>query len=150
MISDTLAHATILTNLATAVGERLRGTQCRSFSNVRIETGCGRRYPDGVITCGQIINLDTTAANPVIVFEITSRITGSEDRITKSLEYAAIPSIRRFVLIDQEVIGAVMFARNGGEWRGQVIADNDTLSLPEISLAFPLSDLYVGLNLSES
>ncbi|MCQ8242486.1 Uma2 family endonuclease [Rhizosaccharibacter radicis] len=149
MTGGTAAHATIQTNLAIAVGSRLRGKPCRFFgSDLKVLTARTSRYPDGAVTCAVPANDGTSVPEPVVIFEVLSRSTASTDHITKNQEYASIPSVQRYVMLEQERIGATVFARAGGDWVGHVLAEDATLLMPEIGIELPLTELYEGLEFS--
>ena len=153
MTGGTLAHASIQANLAISVGGRLRGTPCRFLgSDIKVLTTATTRsrYPDGLVTCTQGSNDSTIAPEPVVIFEVLSRSTASTDHITKNREYAALPSVQRYVMLEQERIGATVFARSGDDWIGHVLADDAILSMPEIAIEVPLAELYEGLDFSSS
>jgi Uma2 family endonuclease len=100
------------------------------------------------VTCTRGSNNSTIAPDPVVIFEVLSRSTASTDRITKNQEYKALPSVQRYVMLEQERIGATVFAWVGDDWLGRVLADDAVLSLPEIGIDLPLAELYEGLDLS--
>ena len=149
MTGGTRAHASIQRNLAIAVGGRLRGTRCEFFGNdLKIITATTSRYPDGLVTCSRAPNDSTAASDPVVIFEVLSRSTASTDHITKNKEYADLPSVRRYVMLEQERVGATVFSRSGSDWIGHVLADDALLAMPEIGIELPLAELYEGLDFS--
>ena len=151
MTGATAAHARIQRNLAIAIGSRLRGTPCEFLgSDIRVVTATTSRYPDGIVTCTRPANDSTIAPEPVVIFEVLSRSTASTDHITKNREYASLSSVRRYVMLEQERIGATMFFRSGSEWIGHVLAGGATLAMPEIGIDLPLAELYEGLDLSNT
>lgn len=151
MTGGTLAHATIQSNLAISIGSRLRGTPCRFLgSDIKVVTATSSRYPDGVVSCTRGSNNSTVVPDPVVIFEVLSRSTASTDHITKNREYAAIPSVQRYVMLEQERIGATVFTRTGDDWVGRILADDAILAMPEIGIEFPLTELYDGLDFSNS
>ena len=151
MTGGTLAHATIQSNLAISVGSRLRGTPCRFLGNdIKVLTATTARYPDGLVTCTRGSNDSTVAPDPVVIFEVLSRSTASIDHITKNREYEALPSVRRYVMLEQERIGATVFARVGEDWVGHLLAGDVMVALPEIGIEVPLAELYDGLDFATS
>lgn len=146
MVGVTLAHATIQTNLTVALGTRLRGKPCRFLGpELKVQADCSIRYPDGFVTCTPGKLSDKVVHDPVVVFEILSDSTARTDRIVKNREYRATPSIRRYVLLEQSYIGATVFSREGDDWVGRTLGEEDLLTLPELSIELPLAELYEGL-----
>ncbi len=146
MTGGTAAHAAIQGNLAAALVPRLRRGQCRFIGNdLKIEVNGRIRYPDGFITCAPLAPRDTVAKEPVVVFEVMSVSTARTDRITKLREYQATPSIGRYVLLEQDFIGATVIARSGADWTIRTLTEGDTLHLPEAGTEVPLDELYEGI-----
>ncbi|UFN49142.1 Uma2 family endonuclease [Roseomonas sp. OT10] len=149
MTGGTAAHARIQRNLSTALDTRLRGSPCEFLgSDIKVLTARTCRYPDGMVTCTRAGDSDTAAPAPVILFEVLSRSTADDDFGAKNIEYMNLPSVRRYVLIDQKHVHATVFSRIDGQWQGRVLTDGDTLDLPEVGVELPLRELYRGLDLT--
>jgi Uma2 family endonuclease len=149
MTGGTIAHDRITFNLQRSLDTRLAGSQCRSFGpNVKILAAGRARYPDAFVTCLPIDPTATVADAPIVVFEVISDDTARTDRIEKLREYQATPSIQRYVILEQRSIGAMMFFRKGEDWVVSALTEADTLDLPEIDIAIPISELYTGLQLA--
>ena len=149
MAGGTRNHATLQRNLAISVGGRLRGKPCDYFGNdLKVETGPGYRYPDGIVVCTPGPGASTWVSDPVVLFEVLSPSTAGADQITKNQEYAAIPSVKRYVLLAQDRLGATVFERVGEDWVGHVITGDATLRLPEIGIELPLAELYDGVEIA--
>ena len=147
MVGGTAGHADIQRNLAVALGGRLRGTPCRFYgSDLKFQVANGAvRYPDGMIICPAADRAATLVRDPVVVFEVPSPSTAREDRIVKAREYQATPSVRRYVMLEQDGIGATVYARSGETWTLEILVAGAVLSLPEIGVELPLAELYEGL-----
>ncbi len=147
MTGGTVAHEVIQLNLTAALNGRLRGTPCRAYgSNLKIKVADRIRYPDAFVSCTRINPRATVVDDPVVVFEVMSASTARTDRVEKMREYWDAPSIRRYVLIEQEAISATAYVRDEGRWSGRVLWPGDMLALPEIGIEVPLEDLYEGLD----
>lgn len=146
MTGGSRAHAHIQANLAAALRNRLRGRPCQFFgSDLKIEVAGRIRYPDGFVVCSPGPNSSTVVKDPVVIFEVISPSTSGTDRIVKTREYQATPSVRRYVILEQDRIAATVFARAAGDWIGHVLADDAMLAMPEIDVELPLAELYDGL-----
>ncbi|HEY4173904.1 MAG TPA: Uma2 family endonuclease [Rhodopila sp.] len=147
MTGGTLNHSAIATNLVAALNVRLK-SGCRAWrGDVKILVADRVRYPDAAVTCSPIDGQSDILPNPVVVFEVLSPSTAAVDRVTKNAEYAATPSIQRYVMLEQVRIGATVFARQGENWVGTVLLDDAVLAMPEIGVELPLRDLYAGVEL---
>ena len=74
---------------------------------------------------------------------------GSTDRIEKLREYQATPSIRRYVILEQDSIAAMVSTRLDGGCDGRAAAAGDVLAMPEIDVTMPLVDIYADVTLPE-
>ncbi len=146
MVGVSEAHALIQSNLLWEVGNRLKGSPCRIYgSDIKIEVAERIRHPDALIVCTPVEGSGTLIREPLIVFEILSEGTAHTDIGAKNCEYRDTSSISRYVLLEQERIGATVFSRRDQEWLGQILSAGDDLSLPELGVQMALSDLYAGL-----
>jgi Uma2 family endonuclease len=89
----------------------------------------------------------TIIEDPVVVFEVISEDSARTDRIEKLREYLATPSIRRYAILEQKSIGAMVFSRRGEIWTVIALTEGDTRHMPEIGAEIPLSEFYAGMNL---
>jgi Uma2 family endonuclease len=152
MTGGTRAHAAIQRNLAVAIGGRLRGKPCQFYgSDLKIRVAEGHiRYPDAMVMCSSVDRAATVIHEPVVVFEVLSPSTARNDRIVKAREYQATPSVRRYVMLDQDGVSATVYARSGDAWTHEILIADSILAMPEIDVALPLAELYEGLDLEES
>ena len=147
MAGGTVNHAAIQRNLAISIGSRLRGKPCQFFgSDLKIQVeGDHIRYPDGAVVCSPLPGGGTIIQDPVVIFEVLSPSTASKDRIVKAREYRATPSVQRYVMLEQDRIGATVYARAGDDWSFDILSNDEVLSMPEIGVEAPLAELYEGL-----
>ena len=68
------------------------------------------------------------------------------DRIVKAREYQATPSVQRYVMLEQDGVGATVYARTQDAWSVLVLKPDDPLDMPEIGLSIPLAEFYEGLS----
>jgi Uma2 family endonuclease len=145
------AHAMIQHNLHLAIGGRLRGSPCRFYgSDLKIATARGFRYPDGSVVCSSVARDATVVDEPVVLFEVLSESSGRTDLVTKNHEYAAIHTVRRYIVLAQDEIAGTMFERIGDDWVGHLLDATSVLHMPEIGVDVPLTELYEGVALPES
>ena len=147
MAGGTAAHADIQANLAAVLRSRLRGQPCRFYgSDLKIEAAGSIRYPDGFVVCTPVPPRSTVVRDPVVVFEVLSDSTASTDLVTKNQEYAATPSVRRYVILSQGSIGGMVFERAEDDWIGHALAADAVLHMPEIGVEVPLAEFYEGID----
>ncbi len=149
MTGGTNNHGVIARNLNGQLYLLLRGKACQSMTAEGggvATVGDKVRFPDATVTCSPIPGTERLVPDPVVVFEVLSASSAQTDQITKRLEYQAVPSIRRYVLIDQTKIGLIMHVRHDeGAWNTEPLKARDILRLPEIGVEIPVDDLYEGV-----
>lgn len=148
MAGSTLAHTAISTNVAVCLGAQLRGKACRPFGpdlKVRIQYPTHTRfyYPDCSVVCDVRFDQNHFADNPVVIIEVLSPSTRRTDESEKRDAYLQVPSLRVYVLLEQERAGAVVW-RRGDQGFGREVYDglDAVLALPEIAARLPLSEAY--------
>ena len=147
MTGGTRGHSAIQRNINVALGTRLRGTPCEVFtSDLKIQVADSIRYPDAFVVCTPGPRASTVVTDPVVVFEVLSPSTASIDHFVKNQEYRDTPSIQRYVILEQEFVGATEFARAGDDWVGHVLGADALLAMPEIGIELPLAELHEGID----
>ena len=158
MTGGTVNHSLITRNLHDALRLRLRGSLCQ---NLGPDAGVATideaiRYPDALVTCARLIGTARTVPGVVVTFDVLSASTGEVlsastgrcDRIVKVREYAAVPSIRRYVILESTGVGLAVFERPDSEtpWVASTLGSEDeVLRLPEIGIAIPVAEIYAGI-----
>ena len=73
-----------------------------------------------------------------------SPTSGQTDRIEKVREYAAVPSIHRYVILETRSAGLLVLNRLNPEddWTATALTIEDTLTLPEIGIEIPVTEFY--------
>jgi Uma2 family endonuclease len=151
MAGGTAAHSAIQRNLIVAFAGGLRGNPCQPYgsgSKIRVADH-SIRYPDAFVVCTPVPPRATVVADPVVIFEVLSESSVTDDFVTKNAEYRATPSVRRYVVLQQTQAAAVVFSRKGEDWVTDLLAGGDAiLRMPEIGLDVPLSEIYQGVELA--
>jgi Uma2 family endonuclease len=107
------------------------------------------RYPDAVITCGKVDGDSYLVPGPSVVFEVLSRTSGYTDRIVKVREYQAVPSIRRYVIVERTSVGLMVLERADGAqpWTSFALTADDVLHIPEAGIEMPVIAFYEGVEI---
>ncbi len=151
MAGGTIAHARLQRNLAISIGGPLRGGACEFLgSDMQLRLAMTVRYPDGIVRCGELDGAGASVKDPVVVFEVLSPSTAGVDRIVKNRECQAMPTVQRYVMLEQDRIAATVFARTRDGWSGQLLGPGEALDMPEIGLRVSLDELYLGVDLPEA
>jgi Uma2 family endonuclease len=154
MTGGTVNHAIIMRNLHRGLDSRLRGSACTALGpDAGLATTANKiRYPDALITCAKQVGTAKTVIGAVIVFEIASPGKAGTDRITKVEEYAAVPSILRYVIVESTTRGVLNLHRAPGEpnWRANALPKGGILALPEVGLEIGVAEFYEGVEFDEA
>jgi Uma2 family endonuclease len=146
MTGGNRGHSRVFGNLFTALKTQLRGSRCEPLGpDAGVETvNKAVRYPDALITCSKGDDKDRLVSDVVVVFEVLSPTSGRIDRIVKVREYAAVPSIQRYVIVESSGVGLTVLERSepGETWRSTVLAEGDILRMPEIGIEVPVAEIY--------
>jgi Uma2 family endonuclease len=147
MAGGSVRHAQIQRNLAFTFTVRLRGKPCQFLgSDLKIQTEEDHaRYPDGIVICSPLTGSETIVDAPVVIFEVLSPSTTHTDRFVKAREYQRMPSVQRYVMLEQDSVNAVVYARSGETWTHEILIADSVLALPEIGVELPLAELYEGV-----
>jgi Uma2 family endonuclease len=138
MTGGTYAHRIIGGNVRTELDDRLRNSRCTPPGpDMKIAEAGRFRYPDAIVVCSPVDRKATVIADPVVVFEVLSDSTARIDHFDKLRGYTATPSIRRYVILEQDAIGAIVYVRDGDRMIVETVARGERL-LPEI----PIDEIY--------
>jgi Uma2 family endonuclease len=145
MTGGSLAHQRIVFNLCVALMRLLAGRLFQVAHGMRLRMGEKVRYPDVAVFSGPLDQTLKTLSDAVAVFEVLSDDTATIDRADKPTEYAAVPSLRSYVLFEQTRMAATLLQREpGGSWITTDVASGE-IALPGLDIALPLAEAYQGL-----
>jgi len=146
MTGGSVRHDRIAGNIRFALMSRLRGTPCEVYGpNSGINTiGAKVRYPDALVVCSKFPETERLVLNPIVVFQVLSLESEHRDCIEKLREYAAVPSVRQYVIGEFTGIGATSFFRKAGDrqFKAEPLTENGVLSLAALEIEIPLSQFY--------
>ena len=154
MTGGNVNHSRVFGNLFIALKARLRGGPCEPLGpDAGVETvNKAVRYPDALVTCSPVDGESRLVPGVVVVFEVLSPTCGRIDRIVKVREYAAVPSIRRYIIVESSNAGLTVFERERDDetWRASTLTNDDLLRMPEIGIEIPVGEFYEGITFPES
>src|ERR1039457_4742896 len=151
------AHNLIVGNLLAQIHAQLRSGPCRVYPSdmrVRVSATGLYTYPDIVVACEDPRFLDEerdTLLNPTLIVEVLSPSTEAFDRGRKFGHYRAIESLKDYLMVSSELIGAELFTRQSdGRWTLMTEANRqeDTIELESVGCRLKLADLYEKVELT--
>jgi len=147
-------HNIIAGNVYVALHNRLRGKPCRPFNSdtkVRVQMPRHVRfyYPDASVVCRQNSLDDSFQSEPVVIVEVLSKKTRRLDEGEKKDAYLSIPSLRAYVLVEQDSARAIVFRRVEADFVPEVYEGlSAVIPLSEIGIDLPLADVYEAIEFS--
>ena len=83
----------------------------------------------------------------LVAFEILSPSTAERDLRWKRTAYTSLPSLTHYVVIAQDAVDIVVFARDAGFAERHLRSLADTLELPALGISLPLAEIYRNTDL---
>jgi Uma2 family endonuclease len=153
MTGGTVNSGIVLRNLHGALYVRLRGGGCQAHGpdNGVATVGKTVRYPDGLITCSKQEGTSRLISGVIVVFEVVSPSSRRIDHFVKVREYAAVASIRRYVLLESTSIDVTVMERKepNSAWLISTLTEGYILQIPEVGIEIPIVELYEGVTFAE-
>lgn len=143
MTGATKNHARISGNIFAHLWNSLKGKPCEAFStDVKIKTQMGNfRYPDTMVVCDKSFGDSLYTESPVIIIEVLSKPTRQQDKNEKKSEYLKIPSLKEYVLIEQDIVD-VEVCRKENDWKSEHYFLGDEIRLASIWFTMSVEDIY--------
>jgi Uma2 family endonuclease len=79
---------------------------------------------------------------PLATVEILSPSTMDWDLRWKKTAYTSLPSLTHYIVVAQDAVDVVVFARDTGFAEQRYRSLSDTIELPALGIALPLSEIY--------
>jgi Uma2 family endonuclease len=141
-------HQRIAKNISfiLATLERRLGTTWEVLPGLGVRVSdTSRPQPDVLV-----IPLHGTSADPqrrdrsdvVVAFEVLSPSTASRDLRWKRTAYTALPSLTHYIVVAQDAVEVVVFARDAGFVERRLNSLSDSVELPLLGVSLPLSEIY--------
>jgi Uma2 family endonuclease len=145
MAPGSKAHTLIKSNVHAAFALALRGTTCRALvDGAIVEVEGSSLIPDVVVTCSPLDFATPRVEDPIIIVEVLSPSNEKDDTGRKLALYLRIPSLRHYLVIEQDRRQIVHYQRRddlGGAFLTD-LAPPDPLRLDPPGIAISLAALY--------
>jgi Uma2 family endonuclease len=141
MTGGSLAHNRVTTRLTVALVQRVK-PPCEPLGpELKVLTPGRVRYPDATIICSEPDD-GSDIVSPIVVFEVLSPSTALTDRRVKAVEYAGVPGILAYVMLETDRPEITVRRRSTG-WEAETFEGLDAeLPLPEVGVTIPLAAVY--------
>ena len=150
MAGGTPEHGRLASRLARLLGNALAKRPCEVFSSdvrVRVEATGRSTYPDLSVVCSRAVTsaVDADAiTNPVVLVEVLSPTTESDDRGDKWAHYRRLPSLECYVLVAQDARSVETYRRDGKRWLYEAFGPGETVHLSGVEVDFAVDELYAS------
>jgi Uma2 family endonuclease len=150
--SPARVHQQIVGNLLYLLG-RLEREMPRSWEAIPgigvLLSNTRRPEPDGLIRPRSApTGRDCDDAN--VAFEVLSPSTKDRDLRWKRTAYAELPSLTHYVVIAQDAVDVVVFARAAGFGEHRSRTPRESVELPSLGVSLTLADIYRGTGLDSN
>ncbi|NOT84505.1 MAG: Uma2 family endonuclease [Methylococcaceae bacterium] len=135
-------HTRLTANVLGEFRNHLKGKPCEAFmTDTKIKVGKNYFYPDVVVDCSAPAGGDYFAQSPVIIVEVLSKTTQKSDLTTKLMQYINLPTLKEYVLIEQEMV-RVQVLRKNNHWQSAFYFLGDEIVFEAIDLTLSVEDIY--------
>ena len=150
MTGGSRGHALVLRRLANALEKRLDAAQWSVLtSDFAADIGADTvRYPDVIVDKADGKLNDLTATSPVLIAEVLSPSSVTDDLGDKAADYLRLSSLNAYLVLAQDEPKAWFWLRGetGFSAGPEVVAGQDgVIRIPELSIELRLSEIYTGL-----
>lgn len=143
-------HNLIAGNIFIALKNQLRGKPCEVYMSdmrVRIKAANLYTYPDVAAACGTPEFEDAeveTLLNSLLIIEVLSKSTASYDRAQTFDYYRTLPSLEKYLLVEQDAYHVVQYVRQpDGRWLlANIRGAEGRVELASVGCAVRLADVY--------
>ena len=151
MAGGTQRHNRIALNVASGLLSALRGKPCQVFmSDVKLKVARDNAYyyPDVMVACGAVERIagdENSLDDPILVVEVLSPSTETTDRREKLAAYRRLPTLREYVLVNQDSQQVEIYRRQGDiGWLYLSYEAGETVELASVALDVPIAEWYTG------
>jgi Uma2 family endonuclease len=135
-------HERISVNVLRKFGNHLENQLCEPFgSDMKLRINSNFFYPDVMVDCHFDNSEPYFTQTPIIIVEVLSKSTRKTDTTLKLLSYINIPSLKEYVLIEQDFVNIQVFRRSEG-WLARHHFLGDEVTFESIGLTLFVEDIY--------
>ena len=154
MAGGTPTHAQLAAELIIALGVLLRSGKgrCRVFTadlKIHVPALGDSYYPDASVVRGpkELAAVDANAVtNPTMLVEVLSDSTESYDRGKKFRAYRRLPSLKHYLIANQDEARLEHYRRNDdGTWTLTIAEAGARVALPDLGGDLVVAEIYAGV-----
>ena len=146
MSGATARHNMISGNIGAKLHAIAGDGPCRIFmSDMRLEVAHEKYYyPDVMVVCDQINDLDFIVRDACAVVEVTSPQTARVDRSEKLDAYRNVPGLLAYLIVDHRRRRVDRYWRESRqhEWRHEELVADGRVTVPRLDAELTLAEIY--------
>jgi len=146
MTGGTRGHGRIFRRLAAALERRLDSDRWEVWtSDFAVDLGPKTiRYPDVVVDGRLGGDKDLTATAPILIAEVISPSSATDDLGDKAAQYLALTSLAAYLVLAQDEPKAWVWVRGSAGFPAgpEVIAELGVIRIPSLGIELPLVEVY--------
>jgi Uma2 family endonuclease len=100
-------------------------------------------YPDVMVCCDPTDNHELYREKPIVVVEVVSDSSRITDKTLKKADYFTLPSLREYVVVEQERMEVTIYRRLDDGWEEEICTQGDTVRLTPIGFTCAIEELYL-------
>jgi Uma2 family endonuclease len=112
-----------------------------------------RPEPDVIVLPRMSASTDLASrdrSDVLVAFEVLSPSTKDRDLRWKRTAYTSLASLTHYVVIAQDAVEAVVFARDNEFAEKRLRSLNDSVDVPALGISLPLAEIYRGTSLGDA
>lgn len=146
MVGASRNHQRITANVLSELLTQLKNTPCEPFaSDIKVKVGSKFFYPDVMVVCKDDSGNDYYTENPVIIVEVLSKSTRRMDETGKKFAYQTLPTLKEYVLIEQDFVDVEVCRRSEG-WVSRHYFMGDNVTFESVGLTLSVVDIYARVD----
>ena len=131
-----------LSTLYSEFRHHLKNSSCEPFgSDMKVKVGSKFFYPDVMVDCQFDESQPFFTESPVIIIEVLSKSTRRIDETTKRFSYMNIPTLKEYILIEQDIVDIEVIRRSEG-WLSKHYYLGDEVHFKSIHLTLTVEEIY--------
>lgn len=150
MAGSSLRHSRIAGNIHAHFWQLAQNRPCRVHQEaVKLRIGTDEDpevafyYPDVMVVCDKTPPHEYYETEPCILVEVLSPSTVNTDLREKYLEYTRLPSLRTYLVVDQDTLFVRHWFRDeAGRWHHQDLTGDGQIPLPCLGGQITLPQIY--------
>jgi Uma2 family endonuclease len=135
-------HERLSGNLYSEFRSHLKGSPCEPFgSDMKLKINNNFFYPDVMVDCHFDNSEPYFTETPIIIVEVLSKSTRKTDETLKLMSYINIPSLKEYVIVEQDIVDVQVLRRSEG-WISRHYFLGDDVTFESIALTLSVEEIY--------